>query len=51
MTCPECHTKMCYVCKQQIKDYSHFDQTPAGQAQTNSSRMRGQVCVGHLFDA
>ncbi|KAK3805292.1 MAG: hypothetical protein J3Q66DRAFT_407690 [Benniella sp.] len=40
MTCPECHTKMCYVCKQQIKDYSHFDQTPAGQAPTNSSRCR-----------
>ncbi|KAG0254266.1 hypothetical protein BG011_005864, partial [Mortierella polycephala] len=24
---------MCYVCKLKIKDYSHFDQTPAGQSQ------------------
>ncbi|KAF9154151.1 hypothetical protein BG015_001727 [Linnemannia schmuckeri] len=31
MTCPQCHTHMCYVCKIQIKDYSHFDQSPAGQ--------------------
>ncbi|KAF9426239.1 hypothetical protein BGZ94_006776 [Podila epigama] len=29
MTCPQCHTKMCYICKKQIRDYSHFDQTPA----------------------
>lgn len=40
MTCPECGTKMCYVCKKQINDYSHFDQTPAGQASRNSSRCR-----------
>ncbi|KAK5802049.1 hypothetical protein F5H01DRAFT_82077 [Linnemannia elongata] len=31
MTCPQCHTHMCYVCKIKIKDYSHFDQSPAGQ--------------------
>ncbi|KAG0374891.1 hypothetical protein BGX24_009800 [Mortierella sp. AD032] len=31
MTCPQCHTIMCYVCKVQIKDYSHFDNAPAGQ--------------------
>ncbi|KAF9917338.1 hypothetical protein BX616_001325 [Lobosporangium transversale] len=40
MTCPQCHTKMCYVCKMQIKDYSHFDQTPAGQPAHNKSLCR-----------
>lgn len=29
---------MCYVCKKQIRDYSHFDQSPAGQTQQNSTR-------------
>ncbi|KAF9967302.1 hypothetical protein BGZ70_009997, partial [Mortierella alpina] len=40
MTCPECHTKMCYVCKKQIKDYSHFDQTPANSAPRNKNLCR-----------
>ncbi|KAF8926587.1 hypothetical protein BGZ58_011065 [Dissophora ornata] len=31
---------MCYICKKQIKDYSHFDQTPAGQQATNSKLCR-----------
>ena len=38
MTCTKCGTKMCYICKKQIKDYSHFDQTPAGQPATNNQR-------------
>lgn len=38
MTCPQCRTRMCYVCKIQIKDYSHFDQTPAGQPAMNKKR-------------
>ncbi|KAF9984449.1 hypothetical protein BGZ75_003960 [Mortierella antarctica] len=40
MTCPECHTKMCYVCKKEIKDYSHFDQTPANSAPRNKNLCR-----------
>jgi len=24
MTCPKCHTKMCYLCKKEVKDYTHF---------------------------
>ncbi|KAG0212190.1 hypothetical protein BGX28_006736 [Mortierella sp. GBA30] len=40
MTCPECHTKMCYVCKKQIKDYSHFDQTPANSPARNKNLCR-----------
>ncbi|KAG9321987.1 hypothetical protein KVV02_008312 [Mortierella alpina] len=40
MTCPECHTKMCYVCKKEIKDYSHFDQTPANSAPRNRNLCR-----------
>ncbi|KAG0303098.1 hypothetical protein BGZ98_006991 [Dissophora globulifera] len=40
MTCPQCQTKMCYICKIQIKDYSHFDQTPATQAAKNKKLCR-----------
>ncbi|KAG0287062.1 hypothetical protein BGZ96_008970 [Linnemannia gamsii] len=40
MTCPQCRTHMCYVCKIQIKDYSHFDQTPAGQPAVNKKQCR-----------
>ncbi|KAG0035005.1 hypothetical protein BGZ81_001515 [Podila clonocystis] len=40
MTCPQCNTKMCYICKIQIKDYSHFDQTPAGQPQVKKNLCR-----------
>ncbi|KAF9274305.1 hypothetical protein BGZ68_000781 [Mortierella alpina] len=40
MTCPECHTKMCYVCKKEIRDYSHFDQTPANSAPRNKNLCR-----------
>ncbi|KAG0310165.1 hypothetical protein BGZ97_012748 [Linnemannia gamsii] len=40
MTCPQCRTYMCYVCKIQIKDYSHFDQSPAGQPATNKNKCR-----------
>ncbi|KAF9576631.1 hypothetical protein EC968_006979 [Mortierella alpina] len=40
MTCPECHTKMCYVCKKEIKDYSHFDQTPANSPPKNKNLCR-----------
>ncbi|KAF9929331.1 hypothetical protein FBU30_001692 [Linnemannia zychae] len=40
MTCPECHTKMCYVCKIKIKDYSHFDNTPAGQPAAKPNKCR-----------
>ncbi|KAF9901329.1 hypothetical protein EC991_006256 [Linnemannia zychae] len=39
MTCPQCHAIMCYVCKVQIKDYSHFDNAPAGQP-SRSKRCR-----------
>ncbi|KAF9359520.1 hypothetical protein BGX26_012153 [Mortierella sp. AD094] len=31
---------MCYVCKKQIKDYSHFDQTPAGSPPRNKKLCR-----------
>ncbi|KAF9310831.1 hypothetical protein BG003_008055 [Podila horticola] len=40
MTCPQCNTKMCYICKIQIRDYSHFDQTPAGQPQVKKNLCR-----------
>ncbi|KAG0099809.1 hypothetical protein BGZ93_005883 [Podila epicladia] len=40
MTCPQCDTKMCYICKVRIKDYSHFDQTPAGQPQVKKNLCR-----------
>ncbi|KAF9086546.1 hypothetical protein BGX23_008793 [Mortierella sp. AD031] len=40
MTCPQCHTNMCYVCKVQIKDYSHFDQSPAGHPAKKKSLCR-----------
>ncbi|KAF9582362.1 hypothetical protein BGW38_000298 [Lunasporangiospora selenospora] len=40
MTCPECHTKMCYICKKQIRDYSHFDQTPADQTSNSKKPCR-----------
>ncbi|KAF9301288.1 hypothetical protein BGZ74_006887 [Mortierella antarctica] len=40
MTCPQCATKMCYICKVQIRDYSHFDQTPAGQPQVKKNLCR-----------
>ncbi|PPR00601.1 hypothetical protein CVT24_005442 [Panaeolus cyanescens] len=28
MTCPHCHTLSCYVCRQIIRGYDHFDQMP-----------------------
>ncbi|KAG0053302.1 hypothetical protein BGZ83_001341 [Gryganskiella cystojenkinii] len=40
MTCPKCHSLMCYVCKAKIKDYSHFDQTPANSAPKNPKLCR-----------
>jgi len=27
MTCPSCRTLSCYICRQQVQDYSHFCQT------------------------
>lgn len=38
MTCPKCHSLMCYVCKAKIRDYSHFDQTPANSPAKNLNR-------------
>ncbi|KZW03026.1 hypothetical protein EXIGLDRAFT_636660 [Exidia glandulosa HHB12029] len=31
MSCPYCHTLSCYVCRQIIIGYDHFDQMPGGQ--------------------
>ncbi|KAF9432423.1 hypothetical protein BGZ76_010826 [Entomortierella beljakovae] len=31
---------MCYVCKKQIKDYSHFDHTPADLPAKNKNLCR-----------
>lgn len=30
MTCPNCHTLSCYICRQVIKGYDHFNQAPPG---------------------
>ncbi|KDQ07483.1 hypothetical protein BOTBODRAFT_38782 [Botryobasidium botryosum FD-172 SS1] len=36
MTCPNCHTLSCYVCRQVVTGYDHFDQRPAGSTQSSS---------------
>ncbi|KAI7818206.1 hypothetical protein BC939DRAFT_401724 [Gamsiella multidivaricata] len=41
MTCPECGTKMCYICKKKIRDYSHFDQSPASEPASRPTRKQG----------
>ncbi|KAF8907296.1 hypothetical protein CPB84DRAFT_298608 [Gymnopilus junonius] len=42
MTCPNCRTLSCYVCRQVIKGYDHFDQTPVGRA---SASKAGGKCL------
>ncbi|KAJ3829988.1 hypothetical protein F5880DRAFT_1607038 [Lentinula raphanica] len=40
MTCPNCHTLSCYVCRQQVTGYDHFNQAPAGAPGSSSSTNR-----------
>ncbi|KAF8956276.1 hypothetical protein BDZ97DRAFT_1852621 [Flammula alnicola] len=35
MTCPNCRTLSCYVCRQVISGYEHFNQAPPGRASTS----------------
>ncbi|KAF8064103.1 hypothetical protein FPV67DRAFT_1782451 [Lyophyllum atratum] len=43
MTCPNCQTLSCYVCRQAIKGYDHFNQAPPGHA--GSSRDSGKCLL------
>ena len=38
--CPKCGTEMCYVCKGQIKGYSHFDLENPGRCPMSSDTKR-----------
>ncbi|CUA76570.1 ubiquitin-conjugating enzyme E2 G2 [Rhizoctonia solani] len=38
MTCPKCRSLVCYVCRQVIRGYDHFDQTPQGAARNPKSK-------------
>ncbi|KAL5637480.1 hypothetical protein ACGC1H_004038 [Rhizoctonia solani] len=38
MTCPKCASLVCYVCRQVIRGYDHFDQTPQGAARNPRSK-------------
>ncbi|XP_059472611.1 uncharacterized protein LOC132194979 isoform X2 [Neocloeon triangulifer] len=37
MTCSRCGSKMCYLCRQPIRDYDHFYQGPQGGPNPNGS--------------
>ncbi|KAL5526297.1 hypothetical protein ACEPAF_8020 [Sanghuangporus sanghuang] len=45
MTCPNCHTLSCYICRQIIKGYDHFDQRhPANMnGQPSTSKQKCQL--------
>jgi TRIAD3 protein (E3 ubiquitin-protein ligase RNF216) len=38
MTCPHCKTLVCYVCRQVIKGYDHFNQAPPYDKAKDSSK-------------
>ncbi|KDN43138.1 hypothetical protein RSAG8_06291, partial [Rhizoctonia solani AG-8 WAC10335] len=38
MKCPKCASLVCYVCRQIIRGYDHFDQTPQGVARNPKSK-------------
>ncbi|KAG8970228.1 hypothetical protein FRC03_010418 [Tulasnella sp. 419] len=40
MSCPNCATLSCYVCRKAITGYDHFDQTPAGQPARRNGKCR-----------
>ncbi|KDR78857.1 hypothetical protein GALMADRAFT_224109 [Galerina marginata CBS 339.88] len=42
MTCPNCHTLSCYVCRKVITGYEHFNQAPPGHA---TSSKAGGKCL------
>ncbi|KAI5119963.1 hypothetical protein M0805_004343 [Coniferiporia weirii] len=44
MTCPNCRTLSCYICREIIKGYEHFDQRPPGyRGQASSSKSKCQL--------
>ncbi|KAJ3937045.1 MAG: hypothetical protein NXY57DRAFT_982937 [Lentinula lateritia] len=38
MTCPHCHTLSCYVCRQRVTGYDHFNQSNPGAPGSSSSK-------------
>ncbi|KAJ7271887.1 hypothetical protein B0H12DRAFT_1091875 [Mycena haematopus] len=49
MTCPNCMALSCYICRQLINGYEHFDQRPAQQHQAAGTSKAGGKCA--LWDA
>ncbi|KAF8212123.1 hypothetical protein K438DRAFT_1806002 [Mycena galopus ATCC 62051] len=48
MTCPNCNALSCYICRQLINGYEHFNQQP-GQARVATTSKAGAKCA--LWDA
>ncbi|KAF9468244.1 hypothetical protein BDZ94DRAFT_1154032 [Collybia nuda] len=38
MTCPNCHTLSCYICRQVITGYDHFNQVPIPTTSANAAK-------------
>jgi len=38
MSCPDCHTLSCYICRNIISGYDHFDQGPSHVARPDSKK-------------
>ncbi|KAF5376094.1 hypothetical protein D9615_007750 [Tricholomella constricta] len=45
MTCPNCQTLSCYVCRQVIKGYDHFNPLQAGQAGRSNDPNAGKCLL------